>query len=244
MKDIRYYAEIAGIDLSDEQYSKFRMYEDLLLEWNQKMNLTAITLPEEIALKHFADSISVIPYLVKSTGSSSFSMIDIGSGAGFPGVPVKIMCPGIDLTLMDSHNKKISFLDEVIKALDLSKCAAIHSRAEDSAKDGKYRERFDVAIARAVSGMPVLCEYCLPYVKTGGIFVAMKTDAGEELESAGHAIRLLGGEIEDYQRFLLPGSDINRSVVIIRKISKTPAAYPRKAGKPEKEPLMKHGKGN
>lgn len=244
MKDIRYYAEIAGIDISDEQYGKFRTYEDLLLEWNQKMNLTAIVMPEEIALKHFIDSISVIPHLAESTGTTDFTMIDIGSGAGFPGIPIKIMCPEIELTLLDSSNKKISFLNEVIKTLDLGKCAAIHSRAEDCAKDGKFREKFDVAIARAVSGMPVLCEYCLPYVKTGGIFAAMKADAQEELGSAEHAIRLLGGEIEAYRRFLLPGSDISRSVIIIRKISKTPAAYPRKAGKPEKEPLMKNRKGN
>lgn len=258
MKDIRYYANKAGITLTDDQCVKFRAYEELLLEWNKKINLTSIILPEEIALKHFADSICVIPYIIKAfekgkpeirsrsidisdflKNSPEFSMIDIGSGAGLPGVPIKILCPGMSMTLLDSLNKRIIFQNEVIKMLGIDKCVTVHSRAEDSAGDEKYREKFDIAIARAVSGMTVLSEYCLPYVRVGGIFAAMKSNVSDELESAEYAIRLLGGEIEERHKFLLPDSDITRAVVIIRKIAKTPAAYPRKAGKPEKEPLMK-----
>lgn len=250
MKDIGFYAEKAGIFLTKEQYLKFQEYGKLLTEWNDRINLTSIILPEEIALKHFSDSICVIPYIMKALEKSGkiiegasmscieFSMIDIGSGAGFPGIPIKILCPRISLTLLDSTNKKLVFLDEVINALALDQCMTIHSRAEDGARSGDYREKFDVAIARAVSGMPALSEYCLPYVKVGGFFTAMKSNVNEELESADRAIRILGGEVEECHEFLLPESDIHRSVVIIRKVAKTPAAYPRKAGKPEKEPIL------
>ena len=242
MKTIQYYADQSGLELTKEQLFQFKTYQDLLIDWNQRVNLTAITDPGEIALKHFADSLSVLPFLTEAFKKSDtrfpdVSLIDVGTGAGFPGIPLKITHPSLSVTLMDSLNKRIAFLDAVIQALSLKDCITVHSRAEDGAKCGDYRERFDIAVARAVAGMPVLCEYCLPFVKVGGIFAAMKSSAGEELKTARHAIKILGGEIEACHDFKLPESDISRSVIIIRKISKTPAGYPRKAGKPEKEPL-------
>ena len=243
LRTIQYYVEKAGMKLSDDQTAQFQSYQDLLLEWNQKINLTTITDPEEIALKHFADSLSVAPFIHNAFKSEAMrfpdcSLIDVGTGAGFPGIPLKIVYPGISLTLMDSLNKRIAFLDAVIHALSLKDCKTVHSRAEDGARNAAYREKFDIAIARAVAGMPVLCEFCLPYVKIGGIFIAMKSNVKEELEAAKYAISLLGGEIEACHEFLLPESDISRTIVIIRKKSKTPSGYPRKAGKPEKEPLL------
>lgn len=242
MKTVQYYADQSGLELTKEQIAQFQTYQDLLLDWNQKVNLTAITDPEEIALKHFADSLSLLPFFRKAfeKGKLRFpdvSLIDVGTGAGFPGIPLKITNPALSVTLLDSLNKRIAFLDTVIQALSLQGCVTVHSRAEDGARREDYWERFDIAVARAVAGMPVLCEYCLPYVKTGGIFAAMKSGAGEELEAARHAIGLLGGEIEACHDFKLPSSDISRSVIVIRKVTKTPACYPRKAGMPEKKPL-------
>ncbi len=248
LKTIQFYAEQSGIELTEEQLVQFQQYQDLLLEWNQKINLTAITDPEEIALKHFADSFSAVPFLMEAFGQRAkrfpdLSLIDVGTGAGFPGIPLKIAYPDLSVTLMDSLNKRIAFLDTIVKSLSLRDCATLHSRAEDGSKEPACREKFDIAIARAVAGMPVLCEYCLPYVKVDGIFAAMKSNVKEELDTAKYAIRLLGGEIENCHDFFLPDSDISRSIVIIRKKSKTPPGYPRKAGTPEKEPLLaKQGK--
>ncbi len=244
MKDILYYAEIMGIKLTNSQHEAFNNYRSLLVDWNTRINLTSITDPEEIALKHFADSLAVMPYIEevfnKATDihTKQISLIDIGTGAGFPGIPLKIALPNLDVTLLDSLNKRISFLDAVISQASLAGIKAVHSRAEEGARNPVFREKFDIAIARAVANMTVLCEYCLPFVKIGGIFIAMKASADDELEQAKSAIQLLGGKIESNNHFLLPDSDINRSVIVIRKIAKTPVAYPRKAGKPEKEPLL------
>lgn len=244
MKTIQYYAEKMGFDLTKEQLNQFQNYQETLLEWNNKINLTAITDPEEIALKHFADSLTVVPFLIRAfenqkTVFPDLSLIDVGTGAGFPGIPLKITYPGLSVTLMDSLKKRIDFLDAVLESLSIKDCTTVHSRAEDGSRDIVHRERYDIAIARAVASMPVLCEYCLPYVKVGGVFIAMKSSFKEELDTAKHAINILGGEIEECHDFLLPESDMNRSIIVIRKKSKTPPAYPRKAGKPEKEPLIK-----
>ncbi len=242
MKTIEEFAGLFGPELTAQQSARFRIYQEMLLDWNERINLTAITDPQEIALKHFADSLSIAPYLKRAFKECApsfpeLSLIDVGTGAGFPGIPLKIAYPQLSVTLLDSLQKRVAFLDAVLKALALERCAAVHSRAEDTARMPAYREAFDIATARAVAGMPVLCEYCLPYVKIGGLFLAMKSDAREETEASARALKLLGGEIEAYEEFLLPESDIRRSVILIRKTAKTPSAYPRKAGKPEKDPL-------
>lgn len=244
MKTIQQYTEKAGFSPTPLQLEQFQTYRDMLLEWNQKINLTAITDPDEIALKHFTDSLTVVPFIENAFKNQKsrfpdLSLIDIGTGAGFPGIPLKIMYPELSLTLMDSLQKRIDFLSAVTNALSFSNSFTVHSRAEDGARSEQHREKYDVAIARAVASMPVLSEYCLPYVKVGGVFIAMKANVRDELESAKYAISVLGGEIEDCSEFTLPGSDMKRSIVVIRKKQKTPKPYPRKAGKPEKEPLMR-----
>jgi len=222
-----------GVVLDDRMISDFLEYKRLLLQWNEKINLTAIVEDKEIILKHFADSLSILPYI-----KGIRSIIDVGTGAGFPGIPLKIALPDIDVVLLDSLEKRIGFLNTVIGHLGLSGISAVHMRAEDAGISPEYRESFDAATARAVASMPVLLEYCLPLVKTGGIFIAMKGSISEEISSSKKALEVLGGEIEEAKEFTLPGSDIKRSIIVVRKLRQSPTKYPRKAGKPSRDPLI------
>ena len=224
-----------GCSLCPEQMQAFTLYYELLVDWNTRINLTAITEPEQVAVKHMIDSVSCHDPAVFFAGAR---VIDVGTGAGFPGLPLKIFQPDLRLTLLDSLNKRVKFLQTVADALVLQDIAVIHARAEEGARNKAYREMFDVAVSRAVARLPVLCEYCLPFVKVGGYFVALKGMQYEaEAEEAKKAIFLLGGKVEAIRPVKLPGLDDIRAVIYIKKIKKTPAVYPRKAGTPEKNPL-------
>lgn len=235
--DLTYFQELLSeidLQLSDKQMNQFIMYYNLLIEKNKVMNLTAITEWQEVVLKHFIDSLSI----VKVHMLSGQKVIDIGTGAGFPGIPLKIAFPELDILLVDSLNKRINFLNEVISKLELDKIQAIHSRAEDVGRDIRTRESFDLCVSRAVANLSTLSEYCLPLVKTGGYFISYKSGAiEEESNNAKNAIFKLGGKLEKVVPFELPESDISRSFVIIKKKSNTSKVYPRTAGKPSKEPL-------
>ena len=229
-----------GLKLERAQLSSFHRYAELLRDWNTRINLTAIIDDEGIAIRHFLDSLTLLPTVEqesKRTGRQNLSLIDVGTGAGFPGLPLKIARPDIQLTLLDSLQKRLSFLDAVIADLSLSGVVTVKDRAEDAAHKSGLRERFDMATARAVAALPVLAEYVLPFVKIGGLMIAMKGQKQEEINEAGQAIRLLGGQLEAVQEFTLPGGDMNRTLVLIRKTRPTPARYPRKAGLPERRPL-------
>ena len=222
-----------GIELKEEQLEKFYLYMNILLEWNEKINLTAITNEEEIILKHFVDSLTINKYIEEGK-----SIIDVGTGAGFPGIPIKILREDLKVTLLDSLNKRINFLNEVIEKLDLKNIECIHGRAEEFGKNKNYREKYDFATSRAVANMSTLSEYLIPFVKVGGKVLAMKGDkAEEELEEAKKAIKLLGGKVENTDNFYLPDSDIKRNIIIIKKIEKTERKFPRKPGTPAKEPI-------
>ena len=222
-----------GINLSEIQLKQFYNYMNLLIEWNKKINLTAITEPDEIILKHFVDSLTISKYISDGT-----NVVDVGTGAGFPGIPLKIVRQDVDITLLDSLQKRINFLDEVINELNLEKITTVHSRVEDFGKNKKYREEFDIATSRAVANLSTLSEYLLPLVKVGGKVISMKGSLiQEELENSKNAIKILGGQIEKVDEFDLPNSDINRNIVLIDKIKNTPNRYPRKAGEPSKKPL-------
>ena len=222
-----------GIELTEEQLEKFYLYMNILLEWNEKINLTAITNEEEIILKHFVDSLTINKYIEEGK-----SIIDVGTGAGFPGIPIKILREDLKVTLLDSLNKRINFLNEVIEKLDLKNIECIHGRAEEFGKNKNYREKYDFATSRAVANMSTLSEYLIPFVKVGGKVLAMKGDkAEEELEEAKKAIKLLGGKVENIDNFYLPDSDIKRNIIIIKKIEKTERKFPRKPGTPAKEPI-------
>lgn len=224
-----------GIKLSKKQISQFLKYYELLVEWNSFMNLTAITEYDEVMKKHFVDSLSLIKAF---DVSKEASVIDVGTGAGFPGLALKIAYPNLKITLLDSLNKRINFLNEVIIQLGLSGIEAIHGRAEDFAKPGKLREKFDLCVSRAVANLSTLSEYCLPYVKVGGEFISYKSEKmEEEMNAAKNAIHVLGGKIQRCEEFYLPDSDIYRNLVVIKKVKETPKKYPRKAGLPSKEPL-------
>lgn len=227
--------EFFQIPLSGEQEKQFIRYYELLTEWNQVMNLTAITEYEEVMQKHFVDSLA----LTKAVDISACeALMDVGTGAGFPGLPLKIMFPHLRVVLLDSLNKRIKFLNEVIRQLGLKNVETIHGRAEDFAKQKEYRESFDICVSRAVANLSSLSEYCIPYVKVGGMFVSYKSgEVEEEAEQAKKAIYLLGGEKERIVKFVLPESNIERSLVVVRKEKATPKKYPRKAGTPAKEPL-------
>lgn len=221
------------IELSEEQYNQFYKYMNILIEWNKKINLTAITEPKEVVLKHFVDCLAIAKYIDKNK-----TIIDVGTGAGFPGIPLKIYRKDLEITLVDSLNKRINFLNEVINQLNLKEIKAIHGRAEELGKNKKYREQFDVATSRAVANLATLSEYLIPFVKNGEKVLFMKTlEVEEELEKAKKAIKVLGGKIENVNKFYLPNSEIGRSVVIVRKEKETPNKFPRKPGTPAKEPI-------
>lgn len=227
--------EELNINLEKRQICQFLQYYELLVEWNSFMNLTAITDFDEVIKKHFIDSLS----LVKAIDlSKNYSVIDIGTGAGFPGIPLKIAFPNLEITLLDSLNKRIKFLNEVIEKLGLENIETIHGRAEDFAKDKNYRQSYDLCVSRAVANLSTLSEYCLPYVKTGGKFISYKSEKiTDEINAAKKAISILGGNISGQVDFNLPDSDIYRNLFIIEKIKDTPMKYPRKAGLPSKEPI-------
>lgn len=223
------------INLTHEQVNQFDKYGDLLIEWNQKINLTAITEPDEVAIKHFVDSLMCLQYL---NFEENYSIIDIGTGAGFPGLPIKISQEKLSLTLLDSLQKRCNFLQNVVDELKLKDVQVIHGRAEEKGQDKKLREKFNIAFARAVTNLPVLVEYCLPFVKVGGFFVSLKgPDVNQEIADAKNALKILGGKIVDIKQFKLPIIEDPRSLIIIEKTSPTPKNYPRKAGLPAKKPL-------
>lgn len=224
-----------NIHLTEKQVQQFLVYYEMLIEWNEVMNLTAITDYEDVMKKHFVDSVS----LVKACDlSGNLSVIDIGTGAGFPGLALKIAFPDLNVILLDSLNKRILFLNEVIGKLGLQGIETVHGRAEDYAKQDRYRESFDLCVSRAVANLSTLSEYCLPFVKVDGFFVSYKSEKIlEELLSAEHAISLLGGKVEKQVEFTLPDSDIYRNLLVVKKMENTPFKYPRKAGLPGKEPL-------
>lgn len=278
---LREYCRDFSIELTDHQLEQFQQYYELLIEWNEKMNLTSITEFDDVLKKHFLDSLSLVKadqvdligmICEKDSPASKdlhkkLRLLDIGTGAGFPAIPLKIGFPDLSVTMLDSLNKRIRFLDEVIAQLDLQDIAALHGRAEDyagkSSKSDKEdrsnlfdssdktdpsdqkdlshmccRENFDIVVSRAVANLATLSEYCLPYVKEGGIFVAYKSEElVQEQKNAEHAISILGGKIEEVIQFTLPYTEFHRSLCVIRKVRPTPKKYPRKAGTPAKEPL-------
>jgi 16S rRNA (guanine527-N7)-methyltransferase len=234
MKDL----EELHISLTDHQLKQFMAYYELLVEYNRVMNLTAITEFDDVMKKHFVDSLSLVKVFYNFLKTNDVTLIDVGTGAGFPGIPLKIAFPDLSVTLLDSLNKRVNFLQTVIDELVLKKIDAIHGRAEDFAKKGKLREQYDLCVSRAVANLSTLSEYCLPYVKVGGAFVSYKSEKIEEEKAAAeHAISILGGEIEKQVEFMLPSSDIYRNLIVIRKTKETPSRYPRKAGTAAKEPL-------
>lgn len=235
MEQLKKDALLFGVKLDDNQLSQFYTYYEMLIEWNEKINLTAITDFDEVIKKHFLDSIAIGRVISQM---DSVSILDIGTGAGFPGIPIKIAFPNIEIVLMDSLNKRVTFLNEVITALSLTKIEAIHGRAEDFAKKDLLREKFDYCVSRAVANLSSLCEFCLPYVKVGGKFISYKSEkAKEELIASENAISILGGGNVACDEFSLPDTDFNRTFILIEKVKETPAKYPRKAGTPIKQPL-------
>lgn len=228
-------AKELDIDLDDGQIEKFILYKELLQEWNQKINITSITEDKEVDIKHFIDSI--IPLKTKLF-EGKLKVIDIGTGGGFPGIPLKIMNENLNMVLLDSTNKKIRFLDEVIEKLKLKDIQAIHGRAEELGRDVDYREKYDIAISGAVASLDTLSEYALPFVNIGGHFISMKgPDVEEELNEGKKAIEILGGKIKSVEKIEIPNTDIVHSLIIIEKIKRTPTKYPRGGGKPRKQPL-------
>ena len=232
-KRIKELSNEIGILLKEEQVEKFYIYMQLLIEWNEKVNLTAIVEPEEIILKHFIDSMTIAKNI-----NENAKIIDVGTGAGFPGIPLKIIREDIEVCLLDSLNKRINFLNEVILELKLEKIEAVHGRAEELGRNKKYREKFDYATSRAVANLSTLSEYLIPFVKQNGYCISMKgSNVEEEIGQGKKAISVLGGEIKEIEKFQLPQSDINRCIIIINKVKSTPAKYPRKPGTPAKEPI-------
>lgn len=224
-----------GLTLEEKQKQQFDRFYEMLVEWNKVMNLTGITEYEEVNEKHFVDSLSIVKAIDITKVNS---VIDVGTGAGFPGIPLKIAFPHLNVVLLDSLNKRIKFLDAVIDELGLTDIHTIHGRAEDYAKQQEYRENFDLCVSRAVANLSTLSEYCLPYVKIGGMFIPYKSgEIDEEVNQSKKAVHILGGKLKDVIKFQLPGTEIGRSFVVIDKVQNTSKKYPRKAGLPAKEPL-------
>ena len=228
------------IQLTQEQKEQFIKYYEYLIEKNKVMNLTAITDYEEVLLKHFLDSLSLVKvqdFIPEKL--SGKTVIDIGTGAGFPGIPLKIAFPELGIVLLDSLNKRINFLDEVIEMLQLRKIEAVHGRAEDYARQKEFRENFDFCVSRPVANLSTLSEYCLPFVKQGGCFISYKSGKiEEELSQAENAVKVLGGNVKEVVKFSLMDTDMDRSFVVVEKKKTTPKKYPRKAGLPSKEPII------
>ncbi len=223
------------IYLSEKQKWQFKKYYELLTEWNKVMNLTGITDYDEVNEKHFVDSLAIVKSIELKKVNE---MIDIGTGAGFPGIPLKIVFPQMHVVLLDSLNKRVKFLNMVIEEIGLQNIDTLHGRAEDYARQEKYRERFDLCVSRAVANLSTLCEYCIPYLRIGGIFISYKSgNIEEELRNSSRAIKVLGGEVEKNIIFQLPETDISRSFIKIKKRESTKKEYPRKAGIPAKEPM-------
>ena len=223
-----------NITLTDHQLEQFLLYKDILLEWNNRINLTAITDPEEIIIKHFIDSLTCARYI-----KDGQRVIDVGTGAGFPGIPLKILfADRIQITLLDSLNKRVKFLNEAVASLKINDTNIMYARAEDAANNNQHRENYDIAVSRAVANLAGLSEYCLPFVKLGGFMASMKGPKIEdELKSVKKAMEVLGGSIEKIEKITLPMSDIIHAIIIIKKVKITPHNYPRKAGKIQKNPL-------
>ena len=243
----KYIEEVIGSPLTDKQLQQFETYYNMLIEKNKVMNLTAITERDEVELKHFIDSVALGAYY--DLTKDNIKVIDVGTGAGFPGIPLKIAFPNLNVVLFDSLNKRVKFLQEVIDELGLDGevspeegkgfCKALHGRAEEGGRNKELRESFDIVVSRAVANMAVLSEYCVPFVKEGGYFIPYKTGTvDEELSQGKKAINILGGKIEKVEKLILPDSDIGRSFVFVKKVKPTPKAYPRKAGTASKQPLL------
>lgn len=227
-----------GVTLNENQLRQFMIYYENLIRWNKVMNLTAITEFNDVIHKHFLDSLSITEVISPEQLHRGGKLIDVGTGAGFPGIPLAIAFPELKITLLDSLQKRVNFLNDTIEKTGLKNIAAIHSRAEEAGRNRKYRENYDYTVSRAVANLSVLCEYCLPFTKEGGCFIPYKSgNAEEEIREAGKAIRLLGGKTVTQKKFSLFGTDQERILVVIQKESKTPAGYPRKAGIPAKDPL-------
>lgn len=225
----------SGVDFDENKYSKFMQYKDIIKEWNEKINLTAITDDDEIIKKHFIDSIKIFKF---SPIKNAKNIIDIGTGAGLPGIPIKILFPEIRLVLLDSLRKRVNFLNNVISELNLKNIEAIHGRAEDFAQDKKYREKFDFAVSRAVANLSVLSEYCIPYVKVNGYFIALKgPSVSGEIDDSKNAVKILGGTIKEIIEVKIEDTDLEHNLVVISKNSSTSVIYPRKAGTANKNPL-------
>jgi 16S rRNA (guanine(527)-N(7))-methyltransferase GidB len=221
--------------LEEEKIQQFMTYYEILVEWNKVMNLTGIIDFEEVVIKHFVDSLSLIKVINLKEVQS---VIDIGTGAGFPGIPLKIVYPDLKVILLDSLNKRIKFLDTVIESLKLSKIRCIHGRAEDFSRQIEYREQFDLCVSRAVANLASLSEYCIPYIKKSGMFISYKSGKIEsELEESKKAVKVLGGKIDKNVKFCLPDTDMERTLVVIKKVRNTSKKFPRKAGIPSKEPI-------